>query len=258
MIILTNIIVCLTFDLDAESSQIREREDPVRISKGQFAIRRGMPRILGLLAKHQIPATFFTCGWVAEKYPETVQEIITQEHEVAAHGYLHEYFDTLSIFEEKDVLAKTFRVLEELGGSVHGFRAPYWKLSSDTLRLLADAGYIYDSSLMSDDHPYLLQVPGSDKKLVEFPVEWYLDDWPAFEQNLYPPSMVFETWKAQFDALLQEDIPEDYRVFTLTNHPSCIGHAYRIRVVDRLIEHMKASGARFATMSDVAASILTK
>jgi len=110
---------------------------------------------------------------------------------------------------------------------------------------------------MADDRPYILQFQHG--KLVEFPVEWFLDDWPLFEMKQKSPSSVFETWKAQFDALIEmEDIPEGYRVFNLTLHPSTSGHAYRILLLERLIEYMKAAGAKFSKMDDVAESILAQ
>lgn len=250
---MNKITVCLTFDFDAETVQVRQREEPVRVSKGQFAVRRGIPRILSLLKKHEIQATFFTCGWVAEKYPEQVENIFAQEHEIAAHGYLHENLDTLSIYEEKDVHERTNRLLMDTVGEIVGFRAPYWKLSSNTLKLIAEMGYVYDSSLMDEDRPYLLSVPGSTKNLVEFPVEWYLDDWVLFEEHQQPPSVVFEIWKSQFEALLEmADIPQNQRVFVLTCHPSCIGHAYRIRMLNRLIEYMKTKKVNFSRMLTLA------
>lgn len=258
---MSDIIVCLTFDYDAESVQIRALEEAVRVSKGQFAVKRGLSRILALLEKHEIQATFFTSGWVAEKYPETMSKLLEKNHEIAAHGHLHENFDTLSVYEQKDVLQKTHKALEEIGGSgsVKGFRAPYWRLAHNTLQLVAEMNYVYDSSLMADDRPYVLQFPDIARKLVEFPVEWFLDDWPLFEMQQKSPSTVFEIWKAQFDALLEmDDIPEGYRVFNLTLHPACSGHAYRIKLLDRLIENMKTAGAKFSRMDVVAESILIK
>ncbi|MFX0093352.1 MAG: polysaccharide deacetylase family protein [Candidatus Hodarchaeota archaeon] len=253
------LIVCLTFDFDAEAAQIRQKEEPVRVSKGQFAIRRGIPRILSLLQKHKIVATFFVCGWVAEKYPVLVATLNRYEHEVAAHGYLHESLDTLPLAEEREIHRKTNEYLKELAGDVKGFRAPYWRLSPNTLRLIAEMGFTYDSSLMDEDRPYLYSVPGSSKKLVEFPVEKYLDDWVLFEEYQQPPSFVFETWKAQFDALLEmDDMPNSRRIFTLTFHPACIGHAYRLRVLEDLIEHMKRKKAIFSRMDTIAEIIMNE
>ncbi|UCG04004.1 MAG: polysaccharide deacetylase family protein [Candidatus Heimdallarchaeota archaeon] len=254
----SEISVCLTFDFDADSAQIRQLEEPGRISKGLFAVRRGLPRILSLLNKHDIKATFFVCGWVAEKYPELTKEIVEKQHEIAAHGYLHEYFDTLSIYDEKTIIDNTTKILKEFTDKIYGFRAPYFKLSSNTLQLHAEAGYIYDSSLMADDHPYLLSFPELKYKMIEFPVEWFLDDWVIFETHQHSPEVAFNIWKKQFDAILEmEDIAPGYRIMNYTFHPACIGHAYRINVLDRLISYMKTKNTKFVRMMDVAKELLT-
>lgn len=254
---MSEIYVCLTFDFDAESAQIRQEEDPVRISKGQFAIQRGLSRILALLAKYEIKSTFFVCGWVAEKYPQHINEITSAQHEIAAHGYLHEYLDKLEFNEEIIVHEHTNQVLEGMVGKIKGFRAPYWKMSKNTLTIIAEMGYMYDSSLMDEDRPYVYSVPESPKNLVEFPVEWFLDDWVLFEHHQKSPSEVFEIWKAQFDALLEmEDLEENRKVLTLTCHPSCIGHAYRITVLERFIRYIKSKQAIIVKMVDLASDYL--
>ncbi|MHA2073332.1 MAG: polysaccharide deacetylase family protein [Candidatus Hodarchaeales archaeon] len=251
--------VCLTFDFDAESVQVRQLEELGRVSKGQFAVKRGISRILSLLNRYNINATFFVCGWVAETYPELTQAILDNGHEIAAHGYLHEYFDKLSLFEEKEVFNKTDSILREFTSEIKGFRAPFWKLSSDTLRLVADTGYIYDSSLFADDRPYILEISDSNKNLVEFPVEWFLDDWVVFEEHQHSPSTVLDIWKSQFEAFLDsEDISDESRVFQLTCHPAAIGHAYRLKVLEQLIVYMKSFNTIFSKMGDVAELFLTK
>ncbi|MFX0087866.1 MAG: polysaccharide deacetylase [Candidatus Hodarchaeota archaeon] len=253
------ITVCLTFDFDAESAQIRQLEELGRVSKGQFAIKRGLPRILSLLDKYNIKATFFVCGWVAETYPDLTNGIVNDGHEIAAHGYLHEYLDTLSVYEEKEVFILTDKALKKFSPSIKGFRAPYWKLSPNTLKLVADMGYGYDSSLFNDDRPYIIEVPNTDRKLVEFPVEWFLDDWIVFEGHQNSPSAVLEIWKSHFDAFINsDDISDEYRIFQLTCHPAAIGHAYRLRVLEQLISHMKNSNVDFSRMGDIADTILSK
>ncbi|UCE14503.1 MAG: polysaccharide deacetylase [Candidatus Heimdallarchaeota archaeon] len=254
-----NISVCLTFDFDAESAQVRQLEEPGRVSKGMFAVRVGIPRILSLLDKYEIKATFFVCGWVAEKYPELTKKLVTGGHEIAAHGYLHEYFDTLSFDEERSVIEKSTQILEEFTQKIYGFRAPYFKLSENTLQLLSRRGYIYDSSLMADDHPYVLNLPESSSKLIEFPVEWFLDDWVIFETHQHSPNNAFDIWKSQFDAFLDmTDIPKGHRIMNYTFHPACIGHAYRIRVLDHLISHMKTRNTKFVRMMDAAKELFSE
>ncbi len=254
---MNDISVCLTFDVDAESSQVRKGEDPVKISKGQFAIQRGVPRILDLLKKYNIRSTFFVCGWVAEKYPETIQNIISDGHEIAAHGYLHEELDTLEFNEETIVHEHTNQILGDLAGKIRGFRAPYWKLSKYTLTIISEMGYVFDSSLMDEDRPYIYSVPESPKNLVEFPVEWYLDDWILFEHHQQPATAVFEIWKSQFDAIQEiKDMEDSRRVYTLTCHPACIGHAYRIQMLERLIRYMKSKQATFSKIHPIAVEYL--
>lgn len=248
--------VCLTFDFDAESAQVRQREELGRVSKGMFAIRVGIPRILSLLNKHEIKATFFVCGWVAEKYPGLTKRLVLDGHEIAAHGYLHEYFDSLSINEERSIIEKSTQILEEFTEKIYGFRAPYFKLTENTLQLLSNRGYTYDSSLMADDHPYIMNLPDSSSKLIEFPVEWFLDDWVIFETHQHPPTAAFDIWKSHFDAF--HEFGEPPSCINYTFHPACIGHAYRLQVLNQLISHMKTRNTRFVRMMDAAKELLTK
>jgi peptidoglycan/xylan/chitin deacetylase (PgdA/CDA1 family) len=250
--------VCITFDVDAESSQVREKAEPVSISKGQFAINKGVPRILSLLDRYNIQSSFFVCGWIAETYPEMIKEILDKNHEIAAHGYLHEYLDKLSLEEEKEVHYKTNRVLEDIAGNIKGFRAPYWRISENTLNIVKDIGYIYDSSLMDDDQPYILSVPDKEGTLVEFPVQWYIDDWIMFETHQNAPSLVLDIWKSQLDSYFKLNEETDrIGVFNLTCHPSCIGHAYRLKVLEDLIEYINSKEYEYAKMADLA-TIITK
>ena len=251
----TKVTICLTFDFDAESCQVREGEELGRVSKGQFAVNRGIPRILSLLEKHNIKGTFFTCGWVADKYPDSVKNIVDLGHEIAGHGYLHEYLDQLSLSEEKTVFKKMINSLTPFYDDIIGFRAPYWRLSSNTLKLVSEAGYIYDSSLFSDDRPYILE----NFNIIEFPIEWFLDDWVVFEMNQHSPSSVFDIWKNQFDAFSKiDDIQDSFRVFTLTCHPAAIGHAYRMEVLEKLIAYAKTKNVKFEMMNQVARRLVNQ
>ena len=253
---MNDFFVCLTFDVDAESSQVREKADPVSISKGQFAINKGIPRILSLLEKYKIHSTFFVCGWVAETYPDVIRDIIEKDHEIAAHGYLHEYLDRLQLAEESKVHLKTNQILEEIAGKIKGFRAPYWRMSANTLKIIEELGYLYDSSLMDDDQPYVLSIPDVERNLVEFPVQWYLDDWVMFETHQYSPSLVLERWKAQLDAYLEYNKESDrLNVYNLTCHPSCIGHAYRLKILEELIIYIKSKDIKFVKLDYLATTI---
>ena len=121
-------------------------------------VEANVDRILALLARRGVRATFFTLGWVAERYPQLVREIVAQGHELASHGYGHERASDLSreAFAQDIVRAK--RVLEDVGGTaVQGYRAPSFSIGQGNLwafDCLAQAGYRYSSSIYPIRHDH--------------------------------------------------------------------------------------------------------
>lgn len=244
-------IVLLTFDFDAESAEMRKTPNlPVTISKGQYGARVGLLRIQETLAKYGIKSTFFVPSWTAQKYETLVRSLVTEGHEIGAHGYLHENFASMTSSDEWKVHEKSAQVLELIAGKRPlGFRAPYWEWSTSTLGFLRRIGYLYDSSLMSDDQPYVLSENGALTGIVELPVEWSLDDWMHFEIDRRSPDEVLDLWRSEFEAIYERGIP----YFLLTMHPECIGRPARIRMLELLIEVMaKKPGVVFSTCADVA------
>ena len=109
--------VLLTFDFDAELLWATTYpRTPSYLSRGQYGARVGVPRILELLQRYGVVATFFVPGATAENYPHLVEQIAAAGHEIGHHGYLHEYPNQLSREEERDVLAKGFAALEKVTG----------------------------------------------------------------------------------------------------------------------------------------------
>ena len=264
--------VCLTFDFDALSVWLAgyDRATPAMLSRGEFGARVGVPRILKLLAGHEVPASFFIPGHTAESFPEVVDRILDDGHEIAHHGYGHEDPSVQSAEEERCSLERGSEVLERfLGHAPLGYRSPSWDYSDTTLALLDEYGFLYDSSLFADDyqpyHPRLgdrvgVDVPlekGDHAALWEFPVDFALDDWPHFTFNFQPlrvglsaPSKVLEIWAGEFDYMVEN---EDSGVFTLTMHPQVIGRGHRVGLLETFIHHVRSKGvARFARMGDVA------
>ncbi len=121
-------------------------------------IERNMDCLLAMLANHETKATFFTLGWIAERYPKLVRQIVDQGHELASHGYGHERAsdqNEASFFSDIN-LAKV--LLEDLSGKpVIGYRAPSFSIGSGNLwafDCLLKAGYRYSSSIYPIQHDH--------------------------------------------------------------------------------------------------------
>ncbi|MFP3952474.1 MAG: polysaccharide deacetylase family protein, partial [Candidatus Bathyarchaeia archaeon] len=146
--------VNISFDYDSNSALVRrEPRDIVAQSRGRFAPKVAVPRILDMLDRLDIESTFFTPGWTIDEFPDSVEEIISRGHEIAAHGYLHERLTDLSKESEDAVFQRSISAMEKIGVTPKGFRAPYWSISDRTLKLVEELGFKYDSNFMDDDMP---------------------------------------------------------------------------------------------------------
>jgi peptidoglycan-N-acetylglucosamine deacetylase len=252
-----DVAVALTFDVDAESgwlSQGAEYADRLTtLSQAAFGPARGLSRILELLDAEEIPATFYVPGHTADHYPGPISLIIDRGHEIAHHGYLHRRTDRLDAAGERTELEQGLTALEKLGLRPLGYRSPSWEVTPVTLRLLADMGFTYDSSLMGDDRPYWDYSTG--RPLLELPVHWSLDDWCYFGWNQYEggsladPLMVERVWLEEYNAARAE-----CRLVTYTMHPEVIGRGYCMRMLGRIVSRMRERGRPwFTTHAQVAA-----
>ena len=174
-----------------------------------------------------------------------------------------------SAAEERRSLERGMAVLERfIGHPPLGYRSPSWDYGAATLALLVEYGFLYDSSLFAGDfHPYHPRLgdqvgveqplqAGQEVDLWEFPVAFFLDDWPHFmfdfesmPYGLSAPSKVLEIWASEFDYMVEH---EESGLFTLIMHPQEIGRDHRMALLERFIQHAAQSGARYARMGDVA------
>lgn len=254
------LIVALTFDFDAESYWVgpAKMTSPSAISRGIYGAREGIPRILNLLKKYDLQATFFIPGYTAEQHPEEVKAIAQAGHEIGHHGYLHEPSNLLNKEQELEMLRKGTAALEKVTGKRPvGFRSPSAELSPNTLSLLLDMGFVYDSSLMASDRPYLIKDPKNSREIVEIPISIELTDSPHFMFLYHPivlpglssPSKVEEIWRGDFDGLYAEN---RNAVFNLTCHPQLIGRPHRMQMLERFIRYMlEHEGVWFARMREI-------
>ncbi len=195
-----------------------------------------------------------------ELHPEAIDAIFASgRHEIGVHGWIHERAQDLTPDQEWELLTKAFAFWEaRLDQPPAGIRTPSWDFTVQTLTIIRDLGFVYDSSLMGDDRHYELCVNGKPTGVVELPVEWLLDDHPYLQigpargsRSYIHPDAVLEIWRAEFAAALQEQT-----LFLLTMHPQVIGHRSRLAMLEMLVKEISNTpGVWFATHEAVALAV---
>lgn len=254
-----------TFDVDAESAALAH--DPALATRmslmghQSYGPRVGVPRLLRILERQEIKATFFVPGFTADCYPDMVRRIVDAGHEVGHHGYLHEQTRGLTVEEEARYIDRGFDALARVGVRPVGFRAPWWEMNWHTPDLLLERGFDYDSSLFDDDAPYRFRGFEHSGDLVEIPIDWALDDWQQYA--FYPgwtgsglienPDKVLAMWSGHAAAVHAEG-----GSFVLTNHPFLSGRPARAAALESLIETVKAlPGMWVTTLAEIASHTRT-
>jgi peptidoglycan/xylan/chitin deacetylase (PgdA/CDA1 family) len=249
----------ITFDMDADSLIHISRPDDGHdrlypITMGRYGPTVAIPRILDTYERIGIRQSFFIPAWCMEQYPDAVEAILKGGHEIGHHGYLHE--DPIETKHDQRMwFERALDVHMKVAGvKPRGYRAPVYNVNQTVIDLLVEHDFRYESSLMADDIPYLMQ---TDKgELYEMPVHWGTDDWPPFAH--YAEIGYMMPVKAPSDGLqaFWEEFEAAYEAggfFMLIVHPFLTGRLARWRLVEKWIEEtMKTRNVWFARLEDIA------
>ena len=248
-------VVAVALSFDYQMGTIYDLKNPVTgpNTNSQYDGRVGLPRLLRLLDKYSLPASFFTTAVTAVFYPDTLKQIMASgRHEIGVHGWIHERNPDLPPDEERRLMEKSIAALQAVTGKRPvGYRSPAWQNTTNTLKLLSELHFLYDSSMMADDEPYEVLMDAKPIGVLEVPVEYVRDDavYYATQQRVpVSPDEVLESWKAEFDKAYEE-----HGLFEITMHPRISGHRTRTIMLEKLITYIKGHrGVWFATHEQVA------
>lgn len=251
-----------SFDVDGESAALAaspQVKDSLGIITHQaYGPKVGVRRILDILDRAGVRSTFFVPGFTADLHPSAVRDIAAAGHEIANHGYHHLRPAGLSREEQITELDRGSDAIARVTGQRPvGFRAPMWDLSWELPELLAERGFLYDSSLMDDDVPYRIDTGAAGSgSLIEIPIHWALDDWEQYcflpeISELGPiqtPEHAISLWRSELDGMRRYG-----GCWVLTNHPFLSGRPGRAAALEDFISEVTAmSDVWLASIGEIA------
>ena len=258
------IAVLLSFDIDGETLWLTRnpinQQHLTNLSRGRYATKQALPRILRMLEEENLKATFFTPAYIAEQYPEVMQDIAEQGHEIGYHGYMHEVMPTY--VEEQALMAKAEKIIKDITGQqLCGARMPDGIIHDFHLQLWLERGYIYSSNWRNNDGPFLHNLNGKQIPLVELPKDGIVDDTSYDMYTLQEPVHYYlksgremvQIWREEFDGLAEEG-----RMMNFVMHPQFIGRPGYLRALREFIHYAKANGAWLTTDKAAAEYVLAQ
>jgi len=261
----------MSVDYDAVSTWTAAGQTGLRtLSRGEFA-EYATPQLLEIFKRYEITTSWYIPGTTALQYPDSVAQVAGAGHEIANHTLRHEDIAALPLDQMRYSLTRTNEILERITGQRPvGARLTGADLGDGTcLKVMADEGFRYDSSLLGGYRPFWAPSPhtidaeglirrAEPLDMVELPFVWILTDFSQFEFHYGPPQyralllnarQVEEVWRDEIDDLIRRD-PAGFLMFAL--HPQVIGRGSRLAMLERVIEYALERKCRFATAAQIA------
>lgn len=261
----TNCAAMITVNLEAQYfAKMYYPDDEININEGEIymsakeGIETGLPKILEVLDRYGVKATFFVLAATAEEYPEIVKDIADRGHEFGCHGYYHENLAKLDSKTQRNILKSAKEKIEEIcGKKVTGFRMPEGEITEETLKIVKELGFTYSSSLSDNDIPYI----NKSCNLIEIPIRWELYDLPYYAYAFEPMipqgqdrisnvEDVLSNWIIELDAARAFST-----LFNLQIDPQATGEQGRIFVLKEILERIKSDDKIWLTTGNEIAEL---
>ncbi|CAN0108322.1 unnamed protein product [Phaeothamnion confervicola] len=235
--------VVLTFEHQSgEGAPLLPGDRPNAMVGGamQYGGRTGIWNILELLDTLNVKSTFLVCGTTAEKYPDAIRAAHNAGHEIAGMSYSFERVRTASQEREQAMVRRTAKVLADIcGAKIEGWRCPDYRVSPQTLDILSAEGFVWDSSLLNDDHPCLFDC--SAGPMIELPFTTSTAD-KTFVGYPYPmrggPDGLTDVWNSEFDVLYRES-EQASRFMILSIQTWATGRPANLRALKHFIQRVQ-------------------
>ena len=253
----------ITFDMDADSlihiSRPKDGHDRLYpITMGRYGPTVAVPRILDTYRRLGLKQSFFIPAWCIEQYPDAVEAILKDGHEIGHHGLIHE--DPIETKGPKQTRAFEQALAihqKRIGKRPRGYRAPVYNATQQVIDLLIKHQFLYDSSLMADDIPYKMQTKKG--ALWEAPVHWGTDDWPPFAHYAEIGYMMPVKSPSEGLAAFWEEFDAQYEAGGFWMgiwHPFLTGRLARWMQVEKWLEEtLRTKKVWFATLEDIIAHV---
>ncbi len=222
----------------------------------EYGSRVGVWRLMDLLARYEVPATFFCCALALERNLGVAREIVAQGHEVCGHGYRWEEYHLMDREAERDAIAKTVASLEETTGvRPLGWFTRYGPSVNTRDLVVEEGGFVYDSGGLNDDLPYYVTV--QDRPWLVVPYSMETNDARFWRGGLVSVNDFYEYLKETFDCLYEEGESHP-KMMSVGLHCRIAGRPARSRAVARFLEYARGFGdVWFARRVDIARWWLT-
>jgi len=238
---------------DIPSSVPHDIRDLNMESMFEYGSRVGAWRLLSVLQRHQVAATFFICGLAAERNPRLAQAIVRDGHEPCGHGYRWRAYHDLSESEQRDDIRRCVASLEKTTGQRPVGWLTRYGPSPVTRRLLfEEGGFLYDSMAFNDDLPYYVSIAGdSAEPWLVVPYSMELNDGRFHRGALLTVDDFEASLNAAFDCLYSEGAATT-RMMSIGLHCRIAGTPSRAGILDRFIERVKEKDVWFGRRDEIA------